>query len=1189
MLYRLVGKDHLLNTNQHKFMKKNRLTIKRYLRLVGSLKVIRIMKISVFLILIGVFQAFAASSYSQNERLSLDLENVTVKQVLDNIEAQSEYFFLYSSKLVDVERRVDVIVKNKLISEILKSTFDGTDVEYVVMDKQIVLSSRKNLESALQESLLSKAVKGKVVGTDGLGIPGVNVFIKGSTTGTITDIDGNYSIEVSNENAILVFSFIGYDNQEIIVGGQSEINVQLVSNVEALSEVVITALNISRDKNSLGYSITEVSNEELTQVRDNNPINSLSGKVAGLQISGTPSGVDGSSRVVLRGITSIQGNNRPLVVIDGMPVDNRSYGGTNVDGGTDMGDALSDINPDDIESMSVLKGAGAAAAYGSRGANGVILITTKKGSGRKGLGVSFNSSFIVESPYLFPDLQNSYGQGAFGQHPMEHYDNMEDIKWTDPWIWSWGRPMEGQIYEDWLGNDSPYNPQSNQIEEFYQNGSSFINTLALDAGNGETSFRASITTQNSSGIYPGNKMNKQTINLRGFSKIGKRLEFDSKFVYIHSKVENRPYLNEDPGNPVWALGIMPRNVTLASLKDNSVDQNGYEMWSFEKSVSNPYWILNNKSNEDYKHRMQSFLSLKYDISSKFDLIVRSGIDFTSRNTRSYAGAGSRNHTIRYEYQGYMAQNASHYVEWNSDFMFTYQQPIGNNFNLNLSLGGNHRYNQQKSISQRGYSWQAPNFYHMSNVGTSTTGERLVEKEVLSLYGLGTLSFKDYLYADFTYRKDASSTLPAGNMFYDFYSTNVSFLFTEALKMNSNVLSKGKIRGSVARVGNDTDPYRTANYYSMSSTNLSYPTGSLSSTLAIENFKPEITTSWEIGTELGLFRNAINVDLTYYEASTKNQILSVELAPSSAFRYQIINAGEIRNHGFEGLISASPIRSHRTLKWDLSFNVTKNINEVITLTDNYDQAYIERSVFGFAFVSMKVGESFGSLYGYDYKRNSAGQKLITDGGLPIKSDEMVKLGDINPDLNGGLANKFTYKNFSLNFLIDFQLGGDIFSQGALYRDLYGTSEASLEGRKEWYSTHDGPLFSNEIPGVIPKGYVEDGVNLNTGLKNEVPVQPLYRNFNVIYFDKIVADYVLDASNVRLRELTFGFNLPNQWLTKTSLTRANVSLVGRNLFFFYNAANDIDPESGYSAGSFGNAFEMNAMPSTRSYGVNLSLTF
>jgi TonB-linked SusC/RagA family outer membrane protein len=1109
---------------------------------------------------------------------------VSIKKLFANIQTETGYRFFYNDDLNDINKTIVLQADLTNIEAVIQELKAKTTLDFKMMENQLIVVVPAN---AKQQAVI---IKGKVTTVDEpMGLPGVNVFVKGTTTGTVTDFEGNYSLEVADNYAIIVFSFIGFEIQEVAINGRTVIDIDLVSDIASLEEVVITALNISRDKSSLGYSITQVSNEELTQVRDNNPMNSLAGKVAGLQISGTPSGVDGSSRIVLRGITSIDGDNRPLVVIDGIPVDGRSYGGTNVNGGSDMGDALSDINPDDIASMSVLKGAGAAAAYGSRGANGVILITTKKGSSRKGIGVSFNSSYILENPSLFPSMQNTYGQGAFGQYPTELYGSMDDIKWTEPWIWSWGRPMEGQILENWVGVDSPYEAQPNQIKNYYQNGFSFINTIALDAGNNETSFRASLTNQNGSGISPGNKIIKQTINLRGFSKVGEKLEVDSKFVYIHSKVENRPYLNEDPGNAVWALGTMPRNITLHSLKDNTVDENGNEMWFFDKTVSNPYWVSNNTHNEDFKDRMQSFLSLKYDFNDKLNFIIRSGLDYTSRNSREYAAAGSRNYVSNYEYLGFMSQSFANYLEWNTDFLLAYQQSLGKDFRLNLSLGGNYRYNQQKSIWQNGYGWQAPNFYHMSNVGKATTSERLVENEVLSIYSLATISYKNYLYTDLTYRLDGSSTLPAENRYYDFYSANLSFLLTEAFNIKSNILSKGKVRGSIAKVGNDTDPYRTSNYYTMSSTNLAYPTGSLSSTLAIENFKPEITTSWELGTELGFFGNKVNLDFSYYDATTKNQILPVELAPSSGYAYQVINAGEIRNHGFEGLISYSPLGANSPLQWILSLNATKNMNQVVALTDEYDQAILETSVFGFANVNMKVGETFGSIYGYDYLRNEADEKLIEDNGLPMSTSEMVRLGDINPDLTGGLANNFFYKNINLKFLIDFQFGGEIFSQGNLYRDLFGTSEASLEGRAEWYATHDGPLFANEIPGVIPKGFVEDGVNVNTGMQNDVPLDPLARNFNVIYFDKIISDYILDATNVRMRELSLGYSLPQEWLAKTSLTKVNVSLVGRNLFFFYNAAKDIDPESGYSAGSYGNAFEMNAMPATRSYGFNLSITF
>lgn len=1028
-------------------------------------------------------------------------------------------------------------------------------------------------------------VSGQVVASaTGESIPGAHVFIKGTSTGTTTDMNGKFNILVPGSETILVFSFLGYETLELSSGGLTDLRVPLEESSKKLKEVVITALNISREKSSLGYSLTQVSSKEINQVKQNNPINSLAGKVAGLQISSTPSGVDGSSRVVLRGVSSLSSGNRPLIVIDGIPVSGGSYGGASEWGGTDKGDALSDINPEDVESMSVLKGAGAAAVYGSRGANGVILITTKKGTNRKGLGISFNSSFMAENPMKRPEFQNEYGQGAFGRYPSEVYGSVSNIMGEEPWIWSWGSKMDGSLKEDWLGNEIAYEDQPGYFKEFYRTGHTYMNTLAFDGGNEMTTFRASITNQNSSGMYPTNDMSKQTFNLHSSSKFGKRIVLDAKINYIHNEVNNRPYLAEDPANAGWALGALPRNVVLQSVEDNAMAANGSERWAWDRTVSNPYWTMHNKKNNDEKNRLQGLVSIKFELSERLKLLIRSGLDLTNRNAKEYVAGGSYNHS---SFQGSMNQNFSNSYELNNDFLLTYNKSLSKDISINLSVGGNHRYNQWKGIGQSGSDWKVSDFYQMSNLKNYSTWEGFSQKEVLSLYEMGTISYKKYLYFDLTFRNDWSSTLPADNNSYSFYSGNLSFLFTEAFNIQSSILSKGKVRASAARVGNDAGAYQTTNYYSVGQSSLSYPIGSMSGRLAFQNFKPEITDSWELGANLGFFRNRMELDFAYYDGTSKNQIMPVELAPSSGFSSIMINAGEIRNRGFEFLLSGSAV-SQADFSWDLSLNFSKNISEVVSLHEGVDRRVILQAVTGFAFVELRPGDPFGSIYGYDYARNENGQKLIDKYGYPVRS-EYKKLGDINPDLMGGLSNHLSYKNFHLNFLIDFQLGGDYYSETKLYHDLFGTSPESIRGREEWYATHEGLLYGEPIHGVVPRGYVEDGVNEDTGEPNEVAVQPMLRNVNVIYFDKIVSDYIIDASNVRLRELSLGYSIPSHMLNNTFIKSVNISFIARNLFFFFNASGDYDPESGFNSGSIGNAFELNPMPSARSYGFSVNLNF
>ncbi len=1033
-------------------------------------------------------------------------------------------------------------------------------------------------------------VSGKVTSnTETEGLPGVNVVIKGTTTGVITDFSGNYTITVPSLDVVLQFSFIGFQSQEVALNGQTMIDVVLVEDLQSIDEVVVTALAIQRNKESLGYSISQVGSEEINQAKESNVINSLAGKVSGLQISTTPSGVDGSTRVVLRGISSLSGNNRPLIVIDGIPVNGGTFGGAGTQAGDnkDMGDALSDINPEDVESMSVLKGAGASAAYGSRGANGVILITTKKGSKKKGIGVSISSNYTIEEAYLYPDMQNVYGQGAFGEYPA----NIDAIKGSEPFIWSWGPKMEGQVFRNYLGEDVPFVAQPNPYKEYYDKGSSLINTVAFEGGNSETNFRASITNQNSTGIISTNKLNKQTINLRGVTKLGNVIDLDGKVTYIHHQAEDRPYLSENQGNAGWAFNNLPRNISLKDLRENTVDDQGRELWAWDRTAGNPYWALENKHNSDTRDRIQTLLSTKFYIIENLTLLARSGFDFMNRTAREYAASGSRNEA---NYKGWYNQGWENNMEWNTDALLTYRRDLTEDLSMDLNIGGNYRYNQGKGIYQHGENWRVPDFYRMSNLQEYSTSEGFNEKEVWSALGLGQISWKNYLYFDFTLRNDWSSTLPIedNSNSYFYHSENLSFLFTELLNINSSILTSGKIRGSYAKVGNDTGPYNLSNYYGVNQSLLPYSTGSMGNTLANSHLMPENTFSWEIGTNLGFLNDKLVVDFTWYDAYTINQIMKVKTSPSTGWGDRWINSGELSNKGFELQIDAVPIDKPDGLVWNLTFNMSKNISEVKSLyKDNYQDVQnlvLKTSVLDWAIIEARIGGVFGEIYGYDYARDENGNKLIDDSGYALKG-EYKKLGDINPDFIGGLSNRVSYKNFSLSFLIDFQMGAEYYSHSSLYRDLMGTGTTSLRGREEWDSTHQGYGYFLPIPGVFPDGYIEDGVNVNTGLPNDTPVQPIFRHVETMVNRNIVADYIMDATNVRFREIVLGYNFPAKWMDKTFIASANLSFVGRNLFFIYLATKNIDPEAGFDSGNFGTAFELNTMPGTRSYGFNLNLGF
>jgi len=795
--------------------------------------------------------------FAQSKNIDLDIKNLTLKEVFNVIQEKSGYRFFYSDDLIDLDKQVNLMVSNRSIEEIIRELEQLSNLSFRMMEDNLIVVVPNDEE--VQQPVI---ITGKVTSaTETQGLPGVNVVLKGTTKGVITDFDGNYSIEVPDKFVVLEFSFIGFESQEIPLNGRTSLNVELTEDIQSLDEVVVTALSIQRNKESLGYSITQVSADEVTQAKENNIMNSLAGKVAGLQISTTPGGVDGSSRIVLRGIASLKGNNRPLVVIDGVPVKGGSYGGGD-GGGFDRGDAMSDINPEDVESISVLKGAGAAAAYGSRGGNGVILITTKSGKGRKGLGVSVSSSYTMEQPYLFPEMQNEYGQGAFGVYP-----DVQNKKGADGWAWSWGPKMEGQIVENHLGQEVPLVPADNPHEGYYSTGTSFINTVAFTGGNAESHFRASITNQDSKGIIPNNTLAKQTLNMRGFSKLGELVELDGKVTYIHHKAKDRPYIAEDIASAGFAFNTMPRNVSLDILREYTTDSEGYEIWYWDPTSGNPYWHLENRRNWDERNRLQTLLSLKFNIiPEKLYLLTRSGFDLTNRIEKRYGNRGSKNVS---NYRGDYGHSWSNNIEWNSDALLTYKTSLTDVVNMDINLGGNYRYDQWKSISQGGSGWQVPDFYRIYNLEkeTTNTGEGFSEKEVWSAYILGNLSWRNYIYFDFTLRNDVTSTIQtrdnANSYFY--HSENLSILFTEIFDIKSKILSSGKLRGSYAIVGNDTGPYQTNNYYNVSSSALPYPVGSMSSGLAFYNLKPEMTYSWEVGTNLELWNNKLEIDLTYYSA------------------------------------------------------------------------------------------------------------------------------------------------------------------------------------------------------------------------------------------------------------------------------------------------------------------------------------
>ncbi|MFN8205964.1 MAG: SusC/RagA family TonB-linked outer membrane protein [Bacteroidales bacterium] len=1106
---------------------------------------------------------------AQTEKITLPSRSKQVTDIFKLVEKELGYRFFYNDDVVGQNLEILFNRPEMTLGEILAEMNKQTGLEFKIMEDKLVVVSRAQ---AAQQGTIT--VKGNVTSaSDDSPLPGVNVVLKGTTNGVVTNLDGDFQINVPADG-ILTFSFVGFLSEELPVQGKDKIELTMVEDIMSLDEVVVTALNINRTKSSLGYSISTVSGDEINTAKENNVINTLSGKVAGLQISRSSTGVDGSTRVILRGVSSILNDNRPLVVIDGIPVD-AGHGGGGRWGGKDNGDALSDINPDDVENISILKGAGAAAAYGSRGANGVILITTKKGSMKKGLGVSLNTSYNLETPLLYPDFQNIYGHGAYGQYPS----SIPDIGF--PWGWSWGPKMEGQLLPDIKGGLSPFSPQPDNYRDFFRTGSSFINTLALESGTETSSVRASFTNQNSSGILPLNDLKRQTINLRGFAKMGRLLELDGKITYLHSDASGRPEVAEGATNPGYYLSIMPRNMVGEDLHKYMVNPDGTEnLWTSDSYTGNPYWQLYKARNSDEKNRLQGVFSTKLNFTPKLNMVLRTGLDYTSRSYSSHVAKGSKTNNLN----GYIGNSIDNYMEWNSDFMLNYSGKV-NVYGYSFSAGGNYRYNNGQGLSQSGYNLRVNDYYAISNAGSYYTDQWINEKAVYSAYGLGQLSYKEWLYFDFTLRNDWSSTLPVNNNSYFYHSENLSFLFTNAFGIKSDILTAGKLRASYARVGNDTDPYRTKQYYSVYQSPLPYPVGGFETTLATLDLQPENTDSWEIGTNLTFFSGLLSLDLSYYNKISNNQIMEVTLPPSSGFYSVFRNAAKLQNHGLEVQMDVR-VMSAKDFEWNSTITWAGNKSLVAELYQDTKSIQLDEQ--WFSTIQAREGKPFGEIYTYDFKRDNKGRVLVDDNGFVIKGD-YKPMGNINPDWLAGFSNSFRYKNMHLSFLVDIRKGGDVYSIGKAYRCLFGTSALTLPGREEYYSTHD-PAFGyrTPLPGVEPGGYIEKGINENTGMVNDVPVEPIYRWYN-IWAKEIGAEWLLDGTNVRMREVQLGYSIPRRILGRTPLHDLTLSLVGRNLFFFYNAMGDIDPESGYSSANTGGGYEHSAIPTTRSIGFNIKVSF
>ncbi|WP_342087065.1 SusC/RagA family TonB-linked outer membrane protein [Dyadobacter sp. OTU695] len=1012
-----------------------------------------------------------------------------------------------------------------------------------------------------------RQVTGKVNDENGAGLPGANVLVKGTTRGTNTDAEGNFSLNISGA-ATLIISSVGYTSKEVAVSANmTNVTVSMDADVRNLGEVVVTALGISKEQKTLSYATQMINTDNFSKARELNVANSLSGRVAGLDIVRSSSGVGGSTRVVLRGDRSITGNNQALIVVDGVPIDNSNFSPAdnsnftpgNANGGRDVSDGISSINPDDIESINVLRGASATALYGSRAANGALLITTKKGAVRKGIGVSVNSTFQMERAMELQDFQNVYGQGVEGKAAAGSE-------------FSWGAKMEGQQVPAWgpdpdnKGKTYAYSPQPNSYKDFYSTGTSIANSVALTAGNEKVQTYFSYTNTAAKGIVSNNKLSRHNFNFRLSSQITSKLSFDGKVTYLSEKIENRQQTGEAFANLQRHILRLPRSISLEQAKDfEYVDpKTGKTLQNYWNPGSNggqnPYWIKNRVLALDNRDRVYGFTSLNYKITPWFTLMGRAGYDkyidkFEGKwytNTYTIADFG--------DYQTNWRDNS----ELNLDLFGLVSKQFSEDFKLDATIGGNILKRDYVNHQTLNNGLNRDNLFVTTNARNSVTNRSVAQTRKQGVFASADLIWKDALTISASARNDWSSTLPTANQSYFFPSVGAAAVLTSLFEL-PQAISFAKIRGSYALTGNDAAPYLLTQTYS-------YIAGGNTGYIVRDNvkpfpgLKPELTTAREIGLEAKFLQSRIGFDLTLYNSNSKNQLFKVALSPASGWSSEYINAGNVQNKGVEVTFNVVPIRNG-DFSWNIDLNYARNINKVIKLSDRLSILPLTNDFMNF--MQAEEGKALGQIYSRGFQRDEQGRIKVSDKGVPLVTPgTTVSLGTARPKWTGGITNRFSYKGFNLSFLVSGRIGGIVtsFTNAVIYAD--GVTKETLAGRD---------------------GMVVDGVQAD-GSKNTVSTTAeIYWKAVGGRNAPIGEAFAYSASNIRLREATLGFSLPQKILGKSPFQSASLFVVGRNLFFLMNKAKGFDPELVAGSANTTVGLESFSMPSTRSLGLNLNLTF
>lgn len=1143
-------------------------------------------RIIAMLLLLFAAVSINSQAMSSSQKVTLSAKNISLEEAFKILKKQSGYTFFYDHELLRNARKINVDVKNMPLEKALDACLSEQSISYTIVGKTVVLKPARKAEtltpaaieqsakgsaemirvpmgslnplqlSTIQQSIF-ETVRGKVTDETGTALPGVNVLIKGTSQGTSTDVDGQFSLNVSNSNAILVFSFVGYLPQEVVVGGRSSINVSMQVDNKSLEEVVVTALGIKKEAKALGYSVTKVGGEAFTKTRETNIMNGLVGKVAGVNVVAGNSGASGSSRVTIRGNTSITQGNQPLYIINGVPMDNSQMGQANGIS-PDWGDNASSLNADDIEEMTVLKGATAAALYGSRAKNGAIIITTKSGRGSKGLGVEVNTNNTWDVPLFLWEIQDVYGQGYGGFRPVDAVDAGKHSQNH------WGEKYDGAMTYQYDGQQRPYSYVKDQVlKDYYRTGFTSSNNVSFTGGGDNGSFRLGITDMRNQGIVPNNKMRRNNISLGLNQNITKKLTLNANVDYINENVDNRYILDTGQGSGPGTILYVNSNMPTSALSPG-YDAN-FNEWVLgtDRNATNPYFSLNRISNNSKKDRFISALTARWNVLDWLFVQGRVGQDFYSFRTNQIIpdGAGFRPN-------GSMTETNQTFTERNFEGLIGINKDLSSDFAISVNLGGNRMSQDRNSTNIEGLGFVIPQFHAINNTSIRNTTTAVGRKKINSVFATAELSFRDHLFLNLTGRNDWFSTLNPKSNSYFYPSVGASYVLSEAIEL-PKAINFAKLRVAYASVGGDADPYMLDFNYSL----LPYsyngtPLGMVSSGfIPYPDLKPLAVNETEVGFDLRGLNNRIGVDFSFYNKISNNDIAFESIPVMSGYTSKLTNVGSIRNRGIELLLTGKPVQK-ANFSWDVSLNLAYNKSKVLRVSDDSDE--FVQGKFGKATIKHIVGHEYAQIMGPAIAKSDDGQDIILGSGVPKVTNYLVNFGSGIHRWTTGLTNNFTYKGFTLSAQIDGKFGGHYYSETNYSLEHRGMSWGSLLGRENGIT----------LPGVTESGETNT-VHLT---KAQVDNRAI-----IVARREALNDYLYDTSFIRFRYASLTYSLPKAVYEQLGFVKgASVSFIGRNLGLLLSRTPGLDPESQlYTNNTQG--IERTTLPPVRSWGFNVNLKF